>query len=523
MRKQFGWIACLAVWGAGFGGVEDARGQQPSSPTFPAACRVCGHPRRLAAGPYASAQQQAAPAGPGTRWCSCPTRPSPQVAPGASPQGGGPMGVPSGAPGAMPGGITNGPGVGPAGPMVPGAEAAPGAGAPGAGAGADAGAGGFGAAGAGAGGGEPALASGLGGGLGGSEGALVMLGDRGPALGIMPRLVSPLPPTPPTPGRPPTPGQPRSFLPEAANRAKTLIPYVRGLKIAENMSPIPQDRVFSGFNYYNNMNGALNGRFASPVSNIEVYRYLLGFEKTFFNGNASIGLRNSINVLSSSSRIPGLGGTSSSVGDLNLFAKFVLLRSGDLSNGPSLGPNGAGGPLAATGSGALISTGLGINTPTGPGNFAGSSFSTSYRNTQLAPFLGYYFKKDRLFVQGFEQISVPLDARDVVMLYTDIGVGYFLYRNNSPTAWITAIAPTFECHVNIPLNHRNYTSFKDPIGTQDVVDFTYGTNVLFGRRSLFTTGIVTPVTGPKPFDFEVVALFSFYFGGRRPTAPLIGN
>ncbi len=428
----------------------------------------------------------------------------------------------------MPGGNTAGPGggaatgEGPAGATGEGpAGAAPGPGPAAGGIGATGGAAAPSATGGG--GGAPALATGLGGGLGGSNGALVMLGDRGPALGIAVRLFSPLPPTPPTPSPPPRPGQPQSFLGERANKAKTVLPYIRGMKIAENMSPIPQDRVFSGFNYYNNLNGALNSRFASPVSRIEVFRYLLGFEKTFLDGNASIGLRDNINTFSSNSRFPGLGGTTSSVGDLNLFLKYVLYRSGALSNGPSLGISGAGGPLAATGNGALVSAGMSINTPTGPGNFAGSSFSTSFRNTELAPFLAYYFKRDRLFLQGFEQISVPLDARDTVMLYTDVGLGYYVYRNTAPNAWITAIAPTLECHVNVPLTHRDYLSLRDPAGTPDTVDLTYGTNILFGRRSLFTTGIVTPVTGPRPFDFEVVALFSIYFGGRRPATPIIGQ
>jgi len=430
----------------------------------------------------------------------------------------------------MPGGIATGPGgaeVGPPGAAGLAANGAPGVGPAGAAPGqgpAAAGAGGFGGATEPSAtvGGLPALASGLGGGLGGSDGALVMLGDRGPALGFA-AVRSPLPPTPPTPSPPPTPGQPRSFLGESAAKAKTVLPYIRGLKMAENMSPIPQDRVFSSFNYYNDVNGAMNRRSGAPVSNIEVFRYLHGFEKTFFNGNASIGLRDNINTLSSTSRIPGLGGKTSSIGDLNIFMKYVLFRSGDLSNGSSLGASGAGGPFAATGNGALVSAGMSINTPTGPGNFAGSSFSRSYRNTELAPFIGYYFKRDRLFLQGFEQISVPLDARDTVMLYTDLGMGYFVYRNSAPGAWITAIAPTFECHVNVPLTHRDYLNPRDPAGTPSVVDLTYGTNVLFGRRSLFTTGIVTPVTGPRPFNVEVVALFSFYFGGRRPATPIIGQ
>ena len=37
-------------------------------------------------------------------------------------------------------------------------------------------------------------------------------------------------------------------------------------------------------------------------------------------------------------------------------------------------------------------------------------------------------------------------------------------------------------------------------------------NIGLGDRSLLTFGIVTPVTNPKPFDYEVIALFNIYFG-----------
>ena len=65
-----------------------------------------------------------------------------------------------------------------------------------------------------------------------------MIGDLGPGLSI-PR---PYPPTPP-----PTPPSPR--------RASALVPSVRGLKVSENQSPRPQDRVFFTFDYFSNVNG----------------------------------------------------------------------------------------------------------------------------------------------------------------------------------------------------------------------------------------------------------------------------
>lgn len=89
------------------------------------------------------------------------------------------------------------------------------------------------------------------------------------------------------------------------------------------------------------------------------------------------------------------------------------------------------------------------------------------------------------------------------------------------------MAPTFEIHVNTPLNHRNAFNPIDPAATSNMVNFTYGLNVGLGRRSLLTFGFVTPLTNPKPFDFEVIALFNIYFGGPRraitPQSPVIGG
>jgi len=49
------------------------------------------------------------------------------------------------------------------------------------------------------------------------------------------------------------------------------------LKIAENQSPRPQDRFFYTFDYFSDVNQALNLRLGAPVSNIKVYRSIFGF------------------------------------------------------------------------------------------------------------------------------------------------------------------------------------------------------------------------------------------------------
>lgn len=366
----------------------------------------------------------------------------------------------------------------------------------------------------------PSAATGLGGGLGGPSGALVMIGDQGPMFGVVRPPVPPPPPFP-QPGQPPPP---RSFAGIAAAKGEEILPWVRGFKIADNMSPRPQDRVFFTFNYFQNLNYAVNGRIQAPVADLAVYRYIMGFEKTFWDGNASIGLRDSINTLSAKSPVPGLGGTNTAMGDLTFFSKFVLWQNWENSAQPA---NPVLPLTTGPANGGLVSGGLAVTMPTGPGSFAGAPASKSFRDAQLQPFLGYFFSRGNLYFQGFEAINVPLDARDVTMLFTDVGLGYYFYRSPEPESWLSAAAATFEVHVNDPLNHRHPFALNDLAGTADVVDLTYGTNFMIKNRSLLSLALVSPISGPRPFNVEAVALLNVYFGGTRSrramSPPVLGN
>jgi hypothetical protein len=326
-----------------------------------------------------------------------------------------------------------------------------------------------------------------------------MLGDMGP-FSLRQIITTPVlqPPPAPFPLRPPIPP-----LPGNAIRAAALLPWVRGFKMADNMSPRPQDRVFFTFDYFNDLNKAVNRRLGDQVSNIQVYREMFGLEKTFLNGNASIGLRVPLNSLTAASPINGFGGAKTTVGNLTVFSKFVLWED------PSTR--------------SLISTGLAVTTPNGPTAFASAPSAVGFRETQIQPFIGYIWNFGRFYLHGFESIDVPTNSHDVTALYNDVGIGYFLYRNNDPCACLTSIVPTFETHVNVPLNHRGSLRFRDPISAPDVVDLTFGTNFVFGRKAILSVGLVEPVTGPRPFDLEFSALLNVFFGrtrnGQTPASP----
>jgi hypothetical protein len=422
--------------------------------------------------PYPSSQQ---PMGPGPGGASSQT--------GAAPGGFGEAGAP--AISVTPGGAPVGP-VGPDGTPISG---------PGQGAGSGAFAGGAGGA-----GGDAGFAPGLGGSLGGAgdSGAPPgIIGDFPPISKAMvvgtphPAASTSFPNLPnPTPPNPPRGGNPGIVSP---NGTTSILYKLTGLKIADNQSPRPQDRFFYSFNYFDNLNASVNRQLGSPVQNLQVYHQLFGFEKTFLDGRASIGFRLPLNTISlkNTANVQGLPTNSTAMGDLSIFLKYALYTDER---------------------GNLISGGLQVTAPTGPGAFGGNKYYSYFRDTQIQPFVGFIFARDRFYVQGFSSVNVPTMSQDVTLYFNDIGVGYYVYRADDPRRFVTAIVPTAEAHLTTPLNHRGFSN-TDLASTPDILNMTFGTNVEFRRRAILTAAYVTPVTGPKPFNAELVLLLNIKFGG----------
>jgi hypothetical protein len=285
------------------------------------------------------------------------------------------------------------------------------------------------------------------------------------------------------------------------NGTTTVLWKLAGLKVSDNQSPVPQDRFFYSFNYFDNLNASVDRKQLSPIQNLQVYHQLFGLEKTLFDGNASIGFRMPLNTISfkSTASLPGLGGSSTAPGDLSVFFKYVLYKQQN----------------------SLISTGLQVTAPTGPGSFGGAKYYSYFRDTQIQPFVGYLYQKDRFYLQGFTSINVPTTSQDVTLLFNDVGMGYYAYRATDANQFLTAIVPTAEAHLTTPLNHRGFSA-TDIASTPDILDMTFGTNVEFRRRAILTVAYVTPVTGPKPFNAEFVMMLNIRFGGSRQNlSPLV--
>lgn len=260
-----------------------------------------------------------------------------------------------------------------------------------------------------------------------------------------------------------------SILRSAATQSAGI--RVGAYKITENESPRPYDRVYMTYNYFNNVNG----------TNAGIHREMFGFERAVMDGNASFGMRLPIFEQSSGSDL-GVRG----FGNLNLIGKYAFINDTETGN--------------------VLSGGMLLNLPTGRQTNVGSATITE---VVLEPYLGYIYNAmgGDLFVQGFSAVAVPTDGRDVTIMFNDIAVDYWLVRNEEGGT-VTGIVPTFETHINTPLNHRGVNS--TPFGIQDSIVFTEGVHILM-PRSVLTLGVAQPITGPKPFDIEAVAQFNLRY------------
>lgn len=241
-------------------------------------------------------------------------------------------------------------------------------------------------------------------------------------------------------------------------------------KIAENEAVLPMDRVFTTFNYYNNITGPRR----------YLYRETVGFEKTFFNENASIGLRLPFFQVGGDNDTRGY----QNVGDLTAIFKMVLWHRPDVG---------------------AVTTGIAVTAPTGPLASIVYPDGTEIHSTLLQPYVGYLWHRNSFFVHGFSSVLIPTDSRDVTVAFNDVGVGYWWSQGDG---LLSAIVPTFEAHVSNPVNHRRE---NDIPRFRDSVNLTAGSSFIFRRGSSLGVAGAMPITGPRLFDFEVLANFNYRY------------
>lgn len=288
-------------------------------------------------------------------------------------------------------------------------------------------------------------------------------------------------------------------------------------KLAEDVSPMPRDRVFVNYSLFKNTPIAQGG--------VDVNRFTPGFEKTFMSQMMSFEFRVPMSVtLDSDLLADGPADISQyELGDLYMAAKVLVWE----------------------GCNTAISAGLSITVPTADDTNIGLTNGTPLLNIQnesvhVMPFFGWLHRRNNFFTQGFFQVDLDANGdsvfvnqsltninntltkagtlNDATFAYLDVAAGYWAYRPDACSAGrITGIAPVAEFHWNRSLQNTDFVqsgSFR--VGqAQDVevINATVGCVFEFFNTSTATIAYGTPLGGgtDRQFDGELRVLFNRYF------------
>ncbi len=286
----------------------------------------------------------------------------------------------------------------------------------------------------------------------------------------------------------------------------------RRFKISENVSPIPQDRVFFNYNHFENALTDVDG------VNHSLDRFTFGLEKTFIDGNASFEVR--LPIVSGLDAFQSLSGDNSGVevGNLGMYVKAILLSGTDWA----------------------MSGGLAMTVPTG--NDSQANLSSDFVEIEndavhLAPFLGYLTRPNRCwFAQGFIQADFDLNGNDVYdgtlsdrvyrgtvqeqnLLFVDASVGRWIHRSCDPCRGLRGVAAIAELHYTTTLNDTDTVSpvgnpytVSNPYNRMDILNAT-GAVVVKYPKSSFRVGAAAPLRDGEErlFDAEIIFQFNRFF------------
>jgi hypothetical protein len=284
------------------------------------------------------------------------------------------------------------------------------------------------------------------------------------------------------------------------------------VKIGEDTSPLPVDRVFFDFNHFQNAYVTANG------VDVPLNRYTFGLEKTFFNGLMSVELKAPLD---------------NGLNDIQDVTASTLDNEGTIFGTMVLTPK----ILLFQNSFWAASSGLALGLPTSPTVGLNTQFDRIRMfddSTHVAPFLGLLLTpNDRWFsityLQfDFDSIGDHVNVDDTPvgtlhvpdLMYVDCSVGYWLFYNQPTgsriTRYVTGMAPIVELH---------YThAMESAEGIPDVVEpnndkfnalnITGGFFFKLGESAGLTVAGVAPLRtlpSDKEFDAEVLVQFNRWF------------
>ncbi|MFM8578317.1 MAG: hypothetical protein ACKOCN_05900 [Planctomycetaceae bacterium] len=300
------------------------------------------------------------------------------------------------------------------------------------------------------------------------------------------------------------------------------------VKMVENSSPIPRDRVYFNYSYFHHAN--------SSAERADVNRFVPGFEKTFFDNWTSIEVRTPFaGTLSNMQAVEGgaCGGVTEyrdvEFGNMSVIFKSFLVRQDEWG----------------------VSAGTQVFLPTAQSTFIRGTNQNDQplnlvfvenQSVHLLPFVGaVWAPTERFFSQSMLQMDVDTNGSPVYVnpdlqtgisekelasagrvfyptyMYLSFSAGYWLFQRNG--SGLTGFSPMMEIHVNQamdafqPVEAFGYTLGNDR-GIVSVTNGLVGCNLEWNTNSTLTFAYVTPLGGgfDRFFDGELRAFVNWRFG-----------
>jgi hypothetical protein len=288
---------------------------------------------------------------------------------------------------------------------------------------------------------------------------------------------------------------------------------------SENNTALPTDRAYFIYNGF--FNAASNSVGFGPIQqSVDIHRYLLGFEKTFLDGNLSLDVRMPF-VNSLQFENIGFASETGSIGNLTMYLKGLML-SDDIS-------------AFATGVGIGLPTGSDVDVTRTVGPTT-ESLTIQNESVTLMPFVASTMSlSDRWFLQSFGQILFVTSGDTVVnngqfagvytqqnLLQTDVGLGRWLWQDAN-RQYVTGLAGVLELHYTSTIQDSDAVNlgFGNLLGGEitnannrlDLLNLTSGIHAQLGPMSALRVGAVVPLKDAphRTFDSEIQVSFNRRF------------
>ena len=306
------------------------------------------------------------------------------------------------------------------------------------------------------------------------------------------------------------------------------------MKVADNNSAVPQDRVYMTYQFFNDVNTRQQlGPFPVPNQSSDMQLYKLGIEKTLMDGALSVDF---ILPFSHSSDPQGIGGgpfggvpNQTELQNIAFGLKALLVQNNDYA----------------------LSAGIRFEAPTADDIQSGASGlpnQISNESWKVTPYLAaLYYLSDDTYFQAFgaycfetSENSINLNAvpsighyRDPGFLNLDVQLGHWLYRNEGGRG-LTGLQAKIELHytgVFQPRQIGTTAGVPTPLlvfnndGEHDILNLTTGITALLNDDTDLTLAMVTPIRdgsnivsganafpSDRVFDYELTLQINHYFG-----------